>query len=269
MIDAVLFEGGAFAEFLQMRGSLLPDDERLLAEQWLLVDRSVFEVEQVQPGQGVTVRDVRTGDTHEVRERAASRHLKPGQLICARVVPAGDTMQFFGGLEPVALHERDALIAPARHRARRGGAGGAVEPPVRAADADQYRGRSAGDLRGDRARRRPGRIEAALDDDLRPARTTAAMVGTRCDAGHAAHPRRRWSSTVTRCGSKPTARSGWTVCWPRWRAFTRRWTCSKTPANRCRRAREAAALAKRMPMLVRGRWTRPIPGGRGPCRVHP
>jgi tetratricopeptide (TPR) repeat protein len=110
VLDAVLFEGGAFAEFLKMRGSLLPDDERLLAEQWLLADRSVFEVEQVHRGQGVTVRDVRTGDTHEVRERAASRLLKPGQLVCARVVPVGDTMQFFGGLEPVALHERDPLI---------------------------------------------------------------------------------------------------------------------------------------------------------------
>ena len=110
VLDAVLFEGGAFAAFLQMRGSLLPDDERLLAQQWLLVDRSVFEVEQVHRGQGVTVRDVRTGDTHEVRERAASRQLKPGQLVCARVVPAGDSMQFFGGLEPVALHERDPLI---------------------------------------------------------------------------------------------------------------------------------------------------------------
>jgi hypothetical protein len=110
LMDAVLFEGGAFAEFLQIRGPLLPDDERLLAEQWLLVDRSVFEVEQVHPGQGVTVRDVRTGDTHEVRERAASRQLKPGQLVCARVVPDGDTNQFFGGLEPVALHERDRVI---------------------------------------------------------------------------------------------------------------------------------------------------------------
>ena len=110
VLDAVLFEGGAFAEFLRIRGSLLPDDERLLAEQWLLVHRSVFEVERVHRGQGVTVRDVRTGDTHEVRERAASRQLQPGQLVCARVVPAGDTMRFFGGLEPVALHERDPLI---------------------------------------------------------------------------------------------------------------------------------------------------------------
>ena len=42
--DAVLFEGGAFADFLAVRGSLLPDDERLLAEQWLLAQRSVHEV---------------------------------------------------------------------------------------------------------------------------------------------------------------------------------------------------------------------------------
>ena len=126
-----------------MRGSLLPDDERLLAEQWLLVERSVFEVEHVHPGHGVTVRDVRTGDTHELRERAASRHLKPGLLVCARVVPAGDTMQFFGGLEPVGLHERDRADRPARHRARRGGTGGVPEPPIRTAHADQYRGRSA------------------------------------------------------------------------------------------------------------------------------
>jgi SEC-C motif len=110
VLDAVLFEGGAFGEFLEIRGSLLPDDERLLAEQWLLVERSVFEVEQVHPGQSVTVRDLRTGDTQEVRERAASRQLKAGQLVCAHVLPAGDSTQFFGGLEPVALHERDPLI---------------------------------------------------------------------------------------------------------------------------------------------------------------
>jgi len=110
VMDAVLFEGGAFAEFLQVRGSLSPDDERLLAEQWLLVDRSVFEVERVNPGENITVRDVRNGDVHEVRERTASRQLKAGQLICARVVPAGDSMQFFGGVEPISLYERDRLI---------------------------------------------------------------------------------------------------------------------------------------------------------------
>jgi hypothetical protein len=64
----------------------------------------------VNPGASLTVRDVRNGEVDEVRERTASRQLKVGQLICARVVPAGDSMQFFGGVEPIALQERDALI---------------------------------------------------------------------------------------------------------------------------------------------------------------
>ncbi|MGH3780656.1 MAG: YecA family protein [Pseudonocardiaceae bacterium] len=109
--DAVLFEGGAFAEFVVTRGALLPEDERLLAQQWLLIDRSVFEIERVRRGEGFTMRDVRTGDVHQVRERTASQALKAGALVCARVVPADDTTQVFGGIEPVALHERDELIA--------------------------------------------------------------------------------------------------------------------------------------------------------------
>ena len=109
--DAVLFEGGAFAEFVATRGVLLPEDERLLAEQWLLIDRSVYEIEHVRRGAGFTMRDVRTGDVHQVRERTASQVLKAGALVCARVVPAGDTTQIFGGIEPVAAHERDGLIA--------------------------------------------------------------------------------------------------------------------------------------------------------------
>lgn len=108
--DSVLFEGGAFKAFLTERGGLLPDDERLLAQQWLLTDRSVHEVETVTPGSGFTARDLRTGERVEVRERTASRAIEAGTLFCARLVPAGDTVQCFGGLEPVALHERDRLL---------------------------------------------------------------------------------------------------------------------------------------------------------------
>jgi tetratricopeptide (TPR) repeat protein len=109
--DAVLFEGGGFAEFLATRGSLLPADERRLADQWLLVERSLYEIERVHLDRGCVVRDVRTGDVHEVRERKATRTLKEGELVCGRVVPAGDTMQFFGGLEPVAADQRDEVLA--------------------------------------------------------------------------------------------------------------------------------------------------------------
>jgi len=108
--DAVLFEGGAFADFLDTRGFLLPEDERALVEQWLLVRRSVHEVLDVSPGQGFTLRDVRTGDVCEVRERTASARVRVGEYYCARVVPAGETMQIFGGMEPVSLVERDGLL---------------------------------------------------------------------------------------------------------------------------------------------------------------
>lgn len=111
VVDALLFEGGVFEAFLEQRGALLPDDEQLLAQQWLLADRSVHEIEAVSPGVGFTARDLRTGDRLEVRERTASRTLRAGALICARLVPAGDTVQCFGGIEPVGLRERDALIA--------------------------------------------------------------------------------------------------------------------------------------------------------------
>jgi len=110
VVDSVLFEGGAFAAFLAERGVLLPDDERALAEQWLLAERSVWEIEEVRPGSGFRARDLRTGDRVEVRERTASRTTSPGMLVCARLVPAGETVQCFGGLEVVPLHERDPLL---------------------------------------------------------------------------------------------------------------------------------------------------------------
>ncbi len=78
--DAVLFEGGAFEEFVATRGVLLPEDERLLAEQWLLIDRSVYEIGRVRRGEGCTMRDVRTGDVHQVREL----------VLCETTLKTGD-----------------------------------------------------------------------------------------------------------------------------------------------------------------------------------
>lgn len=71
---------------------------------------SVHEVEEVRPGEGLTLRDLRTGDLHAIRERTASRQLHVGNPICARVVPAGDTWQIFGGIEPIAPAHRAPLL---------------------------------------------------------------------------------------------------------------------------------------------------------------
>jgi tetratricopeptide (TPR) repeat protein len=108
--DVVMFECGTFVRFVADRGDLLPADELLLAQQWLLAERSVHEVEVVRPGEGLTLRDVRTGDRLEVTERTASTQLRPGDFFCARVVPAGSTMQIFGGIEPIAPGQRGRLI---------------------------------------------------------------------------------------------------------------------------------------------------------------
>lgn len=108
--DVALAEAGAYRDFLAERGALLPEDERAVLEQWALVERSLYDVVEVDPDRGLRLRDVRTGDRHEVTERTASRSLRPGDLVCTRVVPVGEQLQLVGGVEPVPLHLRDTVI---------------------------------------------------------------------------------------------------------------------------------------------------------------
>lgn len=103
VIDAVLTELGWFERFLDECGALLPDDEALLATSWRLVDRTVYDVEEARPGHGLVVRDVRTGEHLDIRERTLSTEVGPGQMFCGRAVPDGDTHQLVGGVFPVAL----------------------------------------------------------------------------------------------------------------------------------------------------------------------
>lgn len=98
LMDLVLTERGWFGDFVDDRGSLLPEDEHLLAQSWTLVDRTVYQVEKVRPGIGLTVRDLATGEKFEVREKTFSSKAKNGWMICARAVPDGETNQFVGGI---------------------------------------------------------------------------------------------------------------------------------------------------------------------------
>lgn len=96
----LLFRDGLIADFLRLRGPL-PADERSLVGQWAAVDRSVHEVVAADPGTGVTLRDVRTGEVVEVRDRLGSRQMAAGDLVCAHVVPDGAGRQLVGGVVPV------------------------------------------------------------------------------------------------------------------------------------------------------------------------
>lgn len=100
--DAALQQRGWFERFLADRGPLLPEDEQLLAARWLLCERTVHEILESRPGAGLLVRDLRTGDRLEVRERTFSQQARVGEMVCARAVPDGVSHQFVGGLFRVA-----------------------------------------------------------------------------------------------------------------------------------------------------------------------
>ena len=112
VLDVAIFEGGGLTDFLNARGSLLPADEQMLAASWQTSQRSLFEVSAVQPGHGFTLRDIRTGDIHEVVERMGSRQAKVGDVLCTRLLDAGDASPaIFGGIEPVPDYLTAATLA--------------------------------------------------------------------------------------------------------------------------------------------------------------
>ena len=109
VMDVALHEGGWFDRFIEERGALLPDDEAMLARAWTFVDRTLYEVVETEPGKSMTVRDLRSAELVEVRERTFSRQARVGQVLCARAVPDGENAQFIGGIFGVVGEEKDLL----------------------------------------------------------------------------------------------------------------------------------------------------------------
>lgn len=111
LFDVALIDGGILGVYLEWFGELLPEFEREMAAAWLDTERSVHEVVAARPGEGLTLRDVRTDVTVDVVERQGSGQVRVGELVCTRVTPVGDQLQLFGGLEPVDPAQRDQVVA--------------------------------------------------------------------------------------------------------------------------------------------------------------
>jgi len=109
--DIVLHEEGVFDEFLAARDGLLPDDEALLAAQWALVDRGVFEVLHTT-GTELDLRDLARGDRIRVVNTHPSNSIRAGMLLVGRPLPVGQTYRAFSGFMAVPHgHERAMLAA--------------------------------------------------------------------------------------------------------------------------------------------------------------
>ena len=108
--DIVLKEWGLLAKYRSFRGQLMPAEDLDLIDLWVAgPDRALFEVLDNTVG-AMRVRDVTSGDELVVNERSAAPHMKPGSFWVSRIAPVGRTLQFFGGVYPVALHQREAVL---------------------------------------------------------------------------------------------------------------------------------------------------------------
>ena len=89
---------------------MLPDDEAMLAQAWTLVDRTLYEVVGTDPGTSMSVRDLRSAEVVQVRERTFSHQARVGQVFCGRAVPDGETNQFIGGIFHVPTGEEKHIL---------------------------------------------------------------------------------------------------------------------------------------------------------------
>ena len=101
--ELCLFEGGLFEQFLQRRGSLLPDDERALAESWAAARHRPW---QIVDG-GRAIRDRGTGEERELDPRSAAKVPAEGLLLA---VAQPGPVALPGPLLPIAEAALDRLL---------------------------------------------------------------------------------------------------------------------------------------------------------------
>ncbi|MBI3371917.1 MAG: SEC-C domain-containing protein [Betaproteobacteria bacterium] len=86
--DKALHDAIPTAEYLRKKRHLDPLLRQYL-ESCLAAPMSVFDVLRVDPGRGMSLRDILTGADHEVTERSASISMDEGDLIFGQVAQAG------------------------------------------------------------------------------------------------------------------------------------------------------------------------------------
>jgi tetratricopeptide (TPR) repeat protein/HEAT repeat protein len=98
------------ARFLMERGDHLPPDERSILEEWLDAVVGLHEVIDLEPGKSLTLRDVFTGETFQVREVRGSLSAARWDLISNRVIRVQGERQLSGSVTAFHALDREKLV---------------------------------------------------------------------------------------------------------------------------------------------------------------
>ena len=108
-VDLAIFVGGLLDLFLQTRAHALPADERDLLGEWAQTRRIIGSVEAFDRSNGLTIKDLTSGAEVQTVDRAVA--VAVGDLVCLRLLPAGDSLAAPGGVVVVPEAQRELTIA--------------------------------------------------------------------------------------------------------------------------------------------------------------
>jgi len=114
--DYVTSEGERVIDLLARDvGPQLPPAQRQMLDDWRRTNRSrLFEVQEVEPGIGVTVQDLLNGEVLKVNDISSSYALHKWQVLLARPLLTKGRLHFTGPMFPLSPLEKPALLESAR-----------------------------------------------------------------------------------------------------------------------------------------------------------
>lgn len=109
--DVVLFDGGAFDDFVEHWASMLPEDERDLAQRWLGAPLVMGVLDEVRPGDGFTIREPSSGKSTRVMDRTVGDDVGVGETVLVRPLPVCGQWHNYLGVHPVPDGSHEAVRA--------------------------------------------------------------------------------------------------------------------------------------------------------------
>ena len=114
--DYVTSEGERVIDlFARESGPQLPTAQRQMLDDWRRINRyRLFEVQEVEPGFGVTVQDLLSGEVLKVNDISSSYALRKWQGLMARPLLTEGRLHFTGSMTPFSPLEKPALLESAQ-----------------------------------------------------------------------------------------------------------------------------------------------------------